>query len=136
MLSEQNIKTEISQFYSGVVPAITEPVNFPEKRPFLLNSVRSTITAAGAIVLPSLVFTDETGSLVATVPIVPWQFVGTTITANTNPAPDISLTSFFGPAISGFIPSEFWVLPEWSMTFVDFLSTPGVTFDLSVNFSG
>jgi len=130
MLSELGNAETLEIPYAGVVPVQpAQRFNLPRGIPYNFAFIVSTITAAGAVVLPGFTVADEAGTLIAIIAIVPFQFPGLTNTTTTMQAPNVPITAFFAPAILGMIPSNLHVFDGWSIQFTDFLQTPGVTID-------
>jgi len=130
MLAALNIAETLEIPYSGVIPVT--PVQRFNLRPGIAYNfafIVSTITAAAAVVLPGFSVNDETGTLIATIAIVPFQFAGSTVSTTTMQPPSVPITAFFAPAILGMIPSNLHVFDGWTIQFTDFLATPGVTVD-------
>ena len=129
MLSRVPIAETIEVPYSTVVPATPLVFDLQSGIPHNVSHFSSRIVAAGAIVLSSLSIFNEVGAQVLTVTIIPFQFAGTTVDTTTMQTPEPANTPFFGPALAGFMPKEFHIFNGWSVVFLDFLATPGVSFD-------
>lgn len=134
MLSELDITESINFVYNDVAPVTPFVLNFPTSEPYEFLAFRSTITSAGAIVLPGINVLDENSNSIITMSIIPWQFAATTITTTTGQTPDVSVAALFGPNIGSFIPSGFHVFSGWQIIWVDFLGTPGVIFNGTFTF--
>lgn len=134
MLSSLDIAETIIFDYNDVAPSAPFALEFPTNEPYEFIAIRSTITAAAAIVLPGLSVFDENSTLIAIMSIIPWQFANTTVTATTGQTPDLSVAALFAPNIGSFIPSGFHVFSGWQLLWADFLATPGVIFNGTFNF--
>jgi hypothetical protein len=134
MLSDTKIQTAIEFQYSDVAPVSFFTLEFPDDGPWLMTSVECEITTAAAVGILSLSVHDDTGTFIVNVGLIPWQFAATTITRTITPAPDVSVTALFGPAISGYIPSGLTVFNGWQLLYFDFFGTPGVSYDGTIQF--
>lgn len=138
MLSDLETTNVINVPYSAVAPFGVNDVltlDFPTTQGYEMVSIRSTIAAAAAIVLPGLAVFDDNGTFITTLSILPWQFAGTTITTTTGQTPDVSLAGLFGPNLGSYIMSGLHVFSGWQLLWGDFLLTPGVVFEGVISFS-
>lgn len=129
MLSKLNIAETIEIPYATVIPSTSQTFDLQDGIPYRFSHVLTTITAGVGIVLPSLIIRDENANQILAITIIPFQFAGTTVSTTTMQTPEVPLTPFFGPAIAGFIPNDFYIFNGWEIQFADFLATPGVTLD-------
>ncbi len=83
MLSQLEAQNVIHVPYQAVAPiGINDllTLDFPTRNAYQIVALRSTITAAAAIVLPGLQIFDDTATFITSISIIPWQFSSTTIT--------------------------------------------------------
>lgn len=136
MLSDTDTVQEIIINYSGTTPAPTPQTLVLPSGPWRLSWIMRDITAAGAIVLPGLILADETGAQVFLFSILPWQFAGTTVINTISQTPDaVRAPLFAAETLAGNIPGGLHAFNGWTILFSDFLGTPGVTFDITLQFS-
>lgn len=135
MLSDLITAESIEVFYSDVVPTTPVTLEFPSEVGYQLVSVTGIITSGAAICIPIMNILDDASNFIVNVGLIPWQFPATTVFRTITQAPNISTTALFGPAVSGFISSGLTVFNGWQIQFVDFIGTPGVSFDGALQFT-
>lgn len=134
MLSQINIAETIEVPYAGSGGAFPF-VSFvlQENQPYLLSHIDHSITAGAGILISSFAVRDETGFLIYSIPVIPWQFAGTTIVTVTMQTPEPNNTPLFAfQILSGFIAKSLYVFNGWTIDFATFGSDPGDIIDATI----